>query len=75
MTKDLCKIKNAKFVNNNRRGLFDRHVPASPALEGGGKGHNVKKTPYREALSFRARSFNRVIFGFWILDWVIPCGV
>jgi len=47
----------------------------SPVVLRGAEGHNVKKTPYREAPSFRARSFNRLIFGFWILDWVIPCGV
>jgi hypothetical protein len=28
--------------------------PASPALEGGVKGHNIKKTPFREATPFRA---------------------
>jgi hypothetical protein len=31
--------------------------PASLALEGGVKGHNMKKIPYREAMPFRAWSF------------------
>jgi len=30
---------------------------ASPALKDGVKGHNVKRTPYREAPPFRAGSF------------------
>ena len=35
----------------------DRQVPLDPALEGGVKGHNIKKMPYREATPFRAWSF------------------
>jgi hypothetical protein len=31
--------------------------PASPALGGGIKGHNIKKTPYREDTTFRAWNF------------------
>jgi hypothetical protein len=68
-----CKMKNLRITTEEV--FLTGTYPASPTLEGGAEGHNVKKTPYREAPSFRARSFNRVIFGFWILDWVIPCGV
>jgi len=35
--------------------------PASPALEGGVKGHNIKKTPYREAPLLRAGASNSKI--------------
>ena len=42
-----------KYTLGFRR-TFGRRVPREPALEGGGKGHNIKKTPYREATPFRA---------------------
>jgi hypothetical protein len=31
--------------------------PAIPALQGGGKGYNIKETPSRKAPPFRAESF------------------
>jgi hypothetical protein len=47
--------------------------PASPALEGGGKGHNIKKIPYREATLFRAWSFTSLALSSQVNTSFLKC--